>query len=205
MRRVAIIDYGLCNLDSIGRAVEECGGQPLVTSRPEDLRTVGAIIIPGVGAFPDAMANLRSTGMAGALREESISSRVPVLGICLGMQLLADRGTEVRPADGLGLIPGEVRRLTPFNPRERIPHVGWNEVAHDRTCPILSEVPSGTDFYFVHSFHLICGDPSHVAGITPHADGFTSVVWRDQVFGVQFHPEKSQTAGFRVLTNFLRV
>jgi glutamine amidotransferase len=202
---VAIVDYGLCNLDSIGRAVQECGGAPVLTDKPTDLKTAAAIIVPGVGAFPDAMANLRATGMADALREEATAARVPVLGICLGMQLLATRGTEGRPTDGLNLIPGEVRRLAPTDPKERVPHVGWNEVAHAGACPLLSGVPSGTDFYFVHSFHLACDDPSHVAGTTPHADRFTSVVWRDRVFGVQFHPEKSQAAGFRVLTNFLRV
>lgn len=205
MRRVAIVDYGLCNLDSIGRAVQECGGQPVLTDRPADLREAAAIIVPGVGAFPDAMANLRATGMADALREEATAARVPVLGICLGMQLLAARGTEVRPTDGLNLIPGEVRRLAPADPKERVPHVGWNEVAHDGSCPLLAGVPASTDFYFVHSFHLACADPAHVAGTTPHAGRFTSVVWRDRVFGVQFHPEKSQAAGFKVLTNFLRV
>lgn len=205
MRRVAIIDYGLCNLDSIGRAVQECGGAPVVTAMPADLKTAAAIIVPGVGAFPDAMANLRATGMADALREEATAARVPVLGICLGMQLLAARGTEGRPTDGLNLIPGEVRRLAPTDPKERVPHVGWNEVAHANICPLLNGVPSGTDFYFVHSYHLVCDDPADAAGITPHAGRFTSVVWRDRVFGVQFHPEKSQAAGFRVLTNFLRV
>jgi imidazole glycerol-phosphate synthase subunit HisH len=201
MKTVAIVDYGLCNLDSIGRAVQECGAAPAVTDRPEAVRRAAAVIVPGVGAFPDAMADLGKNGLDDALREAAVEG-VPLLGICLGMQLLAGRSLEVRLTDGLGLIAGEVRRLEPGR-GERVPHVGWDEVHHDGRCPLLVGIPPGKDFYFVHSYHLRCADPADAAATTPYCGGFTSVVWRDRVFGVQFHPEKSQVLGFRVLQNFL--
>lgn len=202
MKTVAVIDYGLCNLDSIARAVQECGARPVVTDKPETVRTAAAVIVPGVGAFPDAMANLQCNGLVEVLYEQ-VQQGVPLLGICLGMQLLADRGYEVRPTEGLGLIAGEVHRLQPTTQRERIPHVGWDEVYHDGRCPLFAGIPSGKDFYFVHSYHLRCAERADVAATTPYCGGFTSAVWHGNVFGVQFHPEKSQVLGFRLLHNFL--
>jgi glutamine amidotransferase len=203
MRRVAIVDYGMSNLDSVARAVEECGGMPSVASRPQDMTGADLIILPGVGAFPDGIRNLRQRAFAEALRERVIERGTPFLGICLGMQLLAARGLEGEPIDGLGWIDGDVRRLTPGDPRERVPHVGWNEVVPLRDSCLLRGIPLDADFYFVHSYHLDCRNQADVVARTPYAGSFVSIVEKPPVYGVQFHPEKSQKLGFAVLKNFL--
>lgn len=205
MRKVVIIDYGLCNLDSVARATEECGGAPFITNRPEDLRTGDRVIIPGVGAFGKAMENLRRTGMDEAIRECRTRRQLPILGICLGMQLLADSSEEGGQHAGLGLIHGKVVRLQRQSPAERVPHVGWNEIEIISPHPLLKDLASGTNFYFVHSYHFVCADPQHTAARTPYGGGFTSVIADGDVMGVQFHPEKSQKAGFALLRNFLTV
>lgn len=203
MKTVAIVDYGMGNLDSVARAVEECGARPRVTQDAADLRRASLIILPGVGAFPDGMRNIRRLGLDQVLTEQVLEREIPFLGLCLGMQLLATKGTEGEPVSGLGWIPGEVRRLQPDRPGTRIPHVGWNEVVQARPSPLFSGIPSGKDFYFVHSYHLACDDRGDVLCQTPYAGGFVSAVARGRVFGVQFHPEKSQRAGFQLLKNFL--
>ncbi|MBM4293807.1 MAG: imidazole glycerol phosphate synthase subunit HisH [Deltaproteobacteria bacterium] len=203
MRRVAVIDYGLCNLDSIARALEECGGVPTVTAEPGPLKTATHIILPGVGAFSTAMHNLRQAGFEEVLQEQVVHRQIPFLGICLGMQMLAAKGYEGRETPGLGWIGGEVRRLKPTRVNERIPHVGWNEVHQQTAGPLFQGIPSGKDFYFVHSYHLCYGQEAHILATTPYCGGFISAVGRDLIFGVQFHPEKSQRLGFQVLRNFL--
>ncbi len=203
MSRVAIVDYGMCNLDSIARAVEECGGRPVVTDQPQDLREATQIILPGVGAFPDAVRNLRERGFARALEEEVIGHGIPFLGICLGMQLMARSGCEGETTDGLGWIDGEAVRLEPTPEDSRIPHIGWNNIEILQKSPLFDGVAPDRDFYFVHSYHLRCNDAGQVAATTPYAGGFVSAVRRDHIFGVQFHPEKSQKVGFQVLRNFL--
>lgn len=205
MNRIAIVDYGLCNLDSIARAVEECGARPHVTDDPLELAEADRIILPGVGSFADAMSNLREKRLDAAMGERVVGDGVPFLGICLGMHLMARRGHEGRSADGLGWIDGDVRRLEPTASDERVPHVGWNEVEPVDGAPLFDGVAPGSDFYFVHSFHLDCADPDQVQGRTPYCDGFVSAVAKDNLFGVQFHPEKSQKTGFRLLTNFLQL
>ncbi len=205
MKTVAIVDYGMCNLDSVARAVEECGGKPVVSSQARDLETASHIILPGVGAFPDAMRNIRERALDAALYEQAIEKQVPFLGICLGMQLLATKGWEMEETQGLGFIPGEVKRLDPFGEDRRIPHVGWNEVYPARDSPLFRDIPAGRDFYFVHSYHLCPQDDADTCARTPYAQGFVSAVHRDLVFGVQFHPEKSQRVGFQVLRNFLAI
>lgn len=202
MTDVAIVDYGMCNLDSVARAVEECGGKAHITQNPKNLATASHIILPGVGAFPDAMKMLHETGMDVAIREQVIGERIPFLGICLGMQLMATRGFEIRESTGLDLIPGEVHRLKPSDHSVRIPHIGWNEVRVAGQCPLFKGISANSDFYFVHSYHFCCED-DYVAARTPYADGFVSAVQRQNVFGTQFHPEKSQRLGFQLLGNFL--
>ncbi len=203
MNRVAIVDYGLCNLDSIARAVEECGGRTRVTKDPRDLVDADSIILPGVGSYGDAMANLRENRLDQAMTERVRGDGVPFLGICLGMQLMAAKGVEGRGAEGLGWIDGEVRRLEPASRAERVPHVGWNEVEPAAHAPLFDGIAPGSDFYFVHSYHLDAAEADDVQGRTPYCNGFVSAVGRDNFFGVQFHPEKSQKAGFRLLANFL--
>jgi glutamine amidotransferase len=199
---VAIVDTGLCNLDSIARAIEECGGKPLVTEDPGDREHAARIVLPGVGAFPEAMDRLRSRGLDMALSEQVIGREIPFLGVCLGMQLMATLGTEVRETAGLGWIDGEVSLLQ-AGPGERIPHIGWNEVEPTAGSPLFQGIAPGRDFYFVHSYVLRPTRDEDVAAVTPYAGGFVSAVHRDNVFGVQFHPEKSQQVGFAVLRNFL--
>jgi glutamine amidotransferase len=201
---IAIVDYGLCNLDSVRRAVEECGGHPIVTSRPQDVATAARIILPGVGAFPEAMENLRANGLDEALREQVVERGVPFLGICLGMQLMATRGFEGQITEGLGWIDADVRKLESAV-GARVPHIGWNEVNLERRSSLFREVKDGSDFYFVHSYVMCPRNTSDVVGRTRHGSGaFAAAVVRDNMAGVQFHPEKSQRAGFAVIRNFLR-
>jgi glutamine amidotransferase len=200
---VAIVDYGMCNLDSVARAVEECGGRACVTDQARDLETASRIILPGVGAFADAMRNIKQRGLHRILYEQAVEKQIPFLGICLGMQLLASKGYEVEESDGLGFIPGEVRRLSPCGEDTRIPHVGWNEVYPLPDSPLFRGIEAGRDFYFVHSYHLCPWDESNVLARTPYAGGFVSAVQSGSIAGVQFHPEKSQRAGFQLLRNFL--
>lgn len=201
MQLVAIVDYGMCNLDSVARAIEECGGRPVVTADPAELARAERIILPGVGAFPDGMRQLHERGLVEPLRQQARQG-IPLLGICLGMQLLADTGWEGSETPGLGLIGGRVRRLDPAA-GERIPHVGWNELQLVRNSPLFEGLHSGADFYFVHSFHLEAKDTAAVTAWTPYCGRFASAVQRGAVYGVQFHPEKSQRLGFAVLRNFL--
>jgi imidazole glycerol-phosphate synthase subunit HisH len=198
----AIVDTGLCNLDSIARAIEDCGGRPFVTEDPRDLERAARIVLPGVGAFPEAMTRLRSRGLDVALSEQVIGRKIPFLGVCLGMQLMATLGTEVRETAGLGWIDGEVCLLG-VRAGERIPHIGWNEVEPTTGSPLFRGIASGRDFYFVHSYVLRPTRDEDVAAFTPYGGGFVSAVSRANVHGVQFHPEKSQQVGFAVLRNFL--
>lgn len=205
MKTVAIVDYGMCNLDSVRRAVEECGGVPVVTDRAEGIETATHIILPGVGSFRDGMHNLRQRSLDTILREQVVGRQIPFLGICLGMQMLATKGWEGGETDGLGWIDGEVKKLEPVGEDRRIPHIGWNEVAVTRYSALFDGIDSGRDFYFVHSYHFRCRNAHDVLARTSYCGGFASAVGRGQVFGVQFHPEKSQRTGFRLLKNFLSV
>ena len=204
MKKVTIVDYGMCNLDSVYRAIEECGGKPIITSDPDDLFNSNHVIIPGVGAFYNAMENLRSMDLVDPLRELATSGNIAILGICLGMQLLATKGTEGRETVGLDLIEGTVKILEPSSSQERIPHIGWNEVHFEEDSVLLDGIASGSDFYFVHSYHFECKQKYQVA-TTPFARGFNSIIASGNIFGVQFHPEKSQKLGFKVLENFLSI
>jgi imidazole glycerol-phosphate synthase subunit HisH len=203
MKKVAIVEYGMGNLDSVARAVQECGGDPVVTREASIFETVSAIILPGVGAFPAGMQNLRQFGLEEILRQQVLEQGIPFLGICLGMQLLATKGWEVEETEGLGWIAGEVLRLQSDRSDVRIPHVGWNEVIFERSFPLFKGVPSSKDFYFVHSYHFSCRNPEHELAHTPYCGSFVSVVGHENILGVQFHPEKSQKSGFQVIRNFL--
>ncbi len=203
MSQVAVVDYGMGNLDSVARAVEECGGEPIVTREPRDFSTATHIILPGVGAYSVGMQNIRELGLDEILGEQVIDNGIPLLGICLGMQLLSIRGWEGGETSWLGWIEGEVRLLEPNGPDIRIPHVGWNEVVYVRPSPLFDGIPMGKDFYFVHSYHFHCADETDIIATTDYAGGFISAVSRRNVWGVQFHPEKSQKLGFQVIKNFL--
>ncbi len=208
MTSVAIIDYRLCNLDSIARAVEECGGKPIVTGDPRDLARVDRAILPGVGSFGAAMANLRAAGFDKALPDAVLGEKLPLLGICLGMQLLAERGTEHGDHTGFGLLHGAVVKLKPRSiggngaPAERVPHIGWNDVTARAATPLFDGIAAGTDFYFVHSYRLE-SPAEETWGVVDYCGDTVASAGRDNIMAVQFHPEKSQAAGFRLLKNFL--
>jgi len=206
-----VVDYGTCNIDSMVRALEECGATRVMRSGDaRDIAKADRIVLPGVGSFATAMRNLTQKGLVDALREASGSRTVPFLGACLGMHLMADGGTEGgggARVPGLGLVAGSVERLVPANEDERIPHIGWNEVIARPNSVLLAGVPASADFYFVHSFHFRITDPAVEAGRTPFCGGFTSGIEDPSraIFGAQFHPEKSQKNGFRLLRNFLAI
>jgi glutamine amidotransferase len=202
MNRVAVVDTGVSNIHSISRALEECGAEIVVTRDPADLDGAARIVLPGVGSFPRAMAVLTSSGMAGALHAQVIDGGVPFLGICLGMQVMATRGFERSETAGLGWIEGDVKLLQP-GPAERVPHVGWNTVSATRESPLFNGIAGTHDFYFVHSYALAPAHEDDVIATTDFAGGLPAAVERGHIFGVQFHPEKSQRAGFEVLRNFL--
>ena len=201
--KVLVINYGLGNLCSVRRALEECGAEVIVSEDPGDLADADRIVLPGVGAFPDGMANLNAAGWPAKITAALENPKVALLGICLGMQLLAQKGYEGGKTCGLGLIKGEVKRLESIKLDSRIPHVGWNEVHRVQPNPLLEGIMDGTDFYFVHSYHLVAGCPTQVIATTPYCGEFASVVGVGNVFGAQFHPEKSSRPGFQLLRNFL--
>jgi glutamine amidotransferase len=193
----------MSNLGSVRRAFEECGADVTTSHDPADLNHAERIVLPGVGAFADGMANLNAAGWPDQLRKTLKNPDVQLLGICLGMQLLATKGFENGETFGLDLIPGEVVRLNPGKSEDRIPHVGWNEVHYDRPHPLTEGINNGTDFYFVHSYHFTVKDNSTSIATTPYCCGFTSVVGLKNVVGTQFHPEKSSRPGFQLIRNFL--
>ena len=204
MKNVAIVDYGMGNLHSVQRALEECGAYAAVTDDRHVLERAAAIVLPGVGAFGAGMRNLRARGLDEVLSTQVLEKGVPALGLCLGMQLMASSGTEGGRTSGLGWIDATVERLEPAEMLERVPHVGWNEVYPSRDTPLFHGVEPGRDFYFVHSYHVVCSVSTAVAAMTPYCGGFASAVTRgEHVFGLQFHPEKSQKTGLRILANFL--
>lgn len=201
---VLIIDYGMGNLRSVKRAFEECGADVVISDDPGELDIAERFVLPGVGAFVDGMNNLREMGWIPAIRNAVFNHKIPMLGICLGMQLLAQTGFENGNTPGLGLIPGEVIRLEPDSPGVRIPHVGWNEVHKKKESKIISGIPDGSDFYFVHSYHFVPAKGKYTVAATPYCGGFVSVIENENIYGVQFHPEKSHRLGFRIISNFLQ-
>lgn len=205
MNKVAIVDHGMCNLDSIARAIEKCGANAVVTDRPKDLEIANRIVLPGVGAFPGAMENLDAAGLSDAIKEQVLEQKIPLLAVCLGMQLLMEKSEEVRETKGLGLLEGVVRRLDPGESHDRVPHMGWNEVRTHKPAPLFENIAEESDFYFVHSFVVAEVPEDQIVATTPYCGGFVSAIGRGNIFGVQFHPEKSQRVGFRLLTNFLNI
>ena len=211
---VAIIDYGSGNLRSAAKAFErEAGALPVspeivVTADPELVRRADRIVLPGVGAFADCRAGLFAVaGMPEALEERVIRDGAPFFGICVGMQLMATRGLEKGEHPGLGWIDGEVRLLTPADPALKVPHMGWNTLAFRQPHSLLEGLvdgASGLHAYFVHSYHLVTAVPETLIATADYGGAVTAAVGRDNLFGTQFHPEKSQTLGLALIRNFLR-
>jgi imidazole glycerol-phosphate synthase subunit HisH len=198
---VAVIDYGMGNRRSVEKALEHVGARTAVTGDHDELRAADGLVLPGVGAFPQAMRNLEELGLQDVI-VECVERGTPLLGICLGMQLLFSSSEEMGGATGLGLIRGEVTRLRAG--ALRIPHIGWNEVRFERASALIQELPrQGCAFYHVHSFAARPSDPDAVVGTTEYGERFPTVVARENVFGVQFHPEKSSRNGLSMLHDFV--
>ena len=195
---ITIIDAGISNIKSIARGFVTQGFQVRVTTDPLDVGKADSLVLPGVGAFPKAVEVLKRNGLWRAVLEHARSGK-PLLGVCLGMQLLFGDSDEHGLTEGLALIPGRVRRFPPDRP---VPHMGWNAVEVVRESPLFEGVPQRADFYFVHSYYGTPDDPLHEVGACDHGGRFTAAVRRENVFGTQFHPEKSQDQGLRVLRNF---
>lgn len=213
MSSVAIIDYGAGNLHSASKAFERMaaaigGVEILVTADPEEVRRADRIMLPGVGAFADCKAGLDAVaGMVDVLEERVIQGGTPFLGVCVGMQLMASEGREKAVTAGLGWIPGAVERISPNDPSLKIPHMGWNTISVARAHPVLDGIPDGPDglhAYFVHSYHLVTDNLAMRIATTDYGGTVTACVGRDNLFGAQFHPEKSQALGLKLIDNFLR-
>ena len=208
--KVGVIDYGVGNLGSVLRSLEELRVTVTLIDRAQDLGRAECLILPGVGNFSDCAQLLQAGGWVSALRDEVLGQQRPLLGVCVGMQLLADSSLEGADDDaatgtpGLGLVPGRVEHLSRLGCRLRVPHVGWNSII--RVGPdrgLLSSIPDGTDFYFVHSYAFVAQDSNDVLATTDYGVPVTAAVRRGHVWGTQFHPEKSSRAGRQLLRNFI--
>jgi imidazole glycerol-phosphate synthase subunit HisH len=201
----AIIDYGSGNLRSAAKALAAAGGEVRVTSDPRDVAKAGRIVLPGVGAFADCRAGLDALPDMVAILEETVRAKGrPFLGICVGLQLMAEAGHEHGRHPGLGWIPGNVINLSPrSNPALKIPHMGWNELRLSRLHPLFAGIEDGAHAYFVHSYHLALTNPGDLLAAADYGGPVVAAIARDNMLGVQFHPEKSQAMGLRLLTNFL--
>ncbi len=201
--QIAVVDYGMGNRRSVQKALEHVGARVLISRDHAQLRAAQGLVLPGVGAFPLAMQNLRELGLDEVLRAQVQDGR-PLLGICLGMQLLFERSEELGVTDGLGLIPGDVRWLDTGG--LRVPHIGWNEVRFERGSPLTARLPpSGCPFYHVHSLAPRPRDHEDVVGTCEYGERFATFVARGSTYGVQFHPEKSSAHGLTLLANFVRM
>jgi glutamine amidotransferase len=201
--RVGVVDYGMGNRRSVQKALEHVGATALITRDHAQLRGCDALVLPGVGAFPLAMRRLNEFGLAGLLRA-AVEERTPLLGICLGMQLLFERSEELEPTPGLGFLAGEVTRLNTGS--LRVPHIGWNEVAFERPSPLTKALPArGCPFYHVHSYAARPSDQEDVIGSTEYGERFATIVGRGSIYGVQFHPEKSSAHGLALLASFVEI
>ena len=197
---IASIDYQMGNLRSVQKGFEKVGHEATVTCDPRELERAAKIVLPGVGAFGDAMAELRRRHLVEPIRQ-AVASGKPFLGICLGLQLLFDVGYEGGTHEGLGILPGEVVRFD-LPAEYKVPHMGWNQLEIRRPAPLLAGLSSGVHCYFVHSYYVVPKDPGVIATETNYGRPFCSMVWRDNLMATQFHPEKSQRDGLKMLANF---
>ena len=200
---LAIVDYSMGNLRSVQKAFELLGVAAKIIASPADIRRADKLVLPGVGAFADAIAILESSGQADAIKD-FIRAQRPLLGICLGLQLLMEKGYEDGEHAGLGIVPGDCVRFSVDQPPTnlKVPHMGWNSVQPQGNVPLFKGIESGTHYYFVHSYFVRPTDTRHVAASSDYGGEFTAAICRDNVMAVQFHPEKSQAAGRMILKNF---
>jgi len=205
---IAVIDYEIGNLRSVQKAIERVGGDARLVRTPDELARADKIILPGVAAFGDAIRELGGLGLIEPIRE-AVAAGTPYLGFCLGLQLLFDVSYEDGEHRGLGILPGKVVRFN-FNreagaPRLSVPHMGWNQIRWTRPCPMLEGIDDGAHVYFAHSYYVVPEDTDIVQTTTEYGLEFASSVWKDNVFATQFHPEKSQAVGLKLLENFVRL
>lgn len=198
---IVIVDYGMGNLRSVQKAFEKSGARAAVSSDPRVVEKAGKIVLPGVGAFTHAMRELKKLKLAEPIREKVLSG-TPYLGLCLGLQLLFERSEEGARMAGLGIVPGRVKK---FRTALKVPHMGWNTVATKKGCPLFKGTGRDDHFYFVHSYYGEPEDKSWISGTTEYGRKFCSAVWKGNVFATQFHPEKSQAAGLRLIRNFVKL
>lgn len=197
-----IIDYGMGNLRSVEKAIAAVGGRPVISKDPDVIHRSERLVLPGVGAFGDAMENLAQSGIDQAIRQ-AVAAGTPLLGLCLGLQLLFSESEEFGRHRGLDLIPGKVKLFR--TPGLRVPHVGWNQIESTRSDLLLKGIPDGSYFYFVHSYFVAPDREENVLCRTDYGDLFCSIACRNRIWGAQFHPEKSQEAGQQLLRNYLAI
>jgi len=202
--KIAIIDYGMGNIHSVAKAVSLFGANPIITNKKSDINSCDKIVLPGVGAFDDAMLELEKQDLAVVIKEQ-INRKKPFLGICLGLQLLFESSQEAEVKRGLGILSGQVVKFVPGD-NLKVPHMGWNNlkvVAGD--CPLLNGVSDNSQVYFCHSYYPNPADNSVIAATTGYGGEFACVLWKDNLYGAQFHPEKSQAVGLKMIKNFVEL
>lgn len=200
---ISVIDYGMGNIKSVSKALEAVGAQIKITQNPEDIKKSKAIVLPGVGAFRDCMQNLTNLGLLSTLKEEILNGK-PYLGICLGMQILFSESEEFGFCKGLDILKGKVIRFK-LAKDYKIPHMGWNTVKLKKKSKILDQIPDNSYFYFVHSYYVVPEQDKVIAGVTNYGMDFTSMIIHENIFATQFHPEKSQKTGLKLLSNFIQL
>jgi glutamine amidotransferase len=199
---IAIIDYGMGNIHSVNKALQLYGAKTSVTNKPEDIQACEKAVLPGVGAFDDAMQELKKQGLLPVINAH-IKNKKPFLGICLGMQLLFEKSEEAKLSRGLGILKGTVKRFREARSL-KVPHMGWNQLRKTAgDCPLLKDIPDNAYVYFCHSYYPQPQGKDVTAATTDYGENFASVVWQDNIYGVQFHPEKSQSIGLKMIENFV--
>jgi glutamine amidotransferase len=201
---IGIVDYGMGNLKSVFSAFEYIGSQVCICSHPEDLTQVDKIVIPGVGAIEQCINKLKVSGFADALNEQVLNQAKPTMGICLGMQVMCRTSFEGGTHECLGWFDADVVKLNPGNPAMKVPNIGWNLTEYDRNNPMFQGLPNSPDFYFVHSYHVKTLNPQDVAASYQYGERVTASIFKDNIFATQFHPEKSQDLGLKILENFVK-